>query len=152
MRILIFASSAWLSISAAHAAGNSEWKTEKLADAEFKVRLVSDPAEITGILERLSDTQRLAAAVFVSGDIRSARLLIKEKEIIRDLETQATEAHFARMRSGLTESVETSSLHIDILRDLRRINAHLVAAAYPVLVQSGELLPSRLKEDEAPLR
>jgi phosphate:Na+ symporter len=109
-------------------------------------------AEITAILERLSETQRLAAAVFVSGDIRSARLLIKEKEVIRDLETQATEAHFARMRSGLTESVETSALHIDILRDLRRINAHLVAAAYPVLDRSGELLPSRLKEDETPLR
>ena len=50
MRILIFAISAWLSISAAYAAGNSDWKTEKLADAEFKVRLVLDPAEITGIL------------------------------------------------------------------------------------------------------
>ncbi|CBS87211.1 Na/Pi cotransporter family protein [Azospirillum lipoferum] len=102
-------------------------------------------AEIAGMLERLSETQRLAAAVFVSGDIRSARALMREKEVIRDLETSATEAHFARLRAGRTESVETSALHLDILRDLRRINAHLVAAAYPVLDQSGELLPSRLK-------
>ena len=50
MRILIFAISAWLSVAAAHAAGNGEWKTEKLADAEFKVRLVLDPAEITQVL------------------------------------------------------------------------------------------------------
>ncbi|MDR6770209.1 Na/Pi cotransporter family protein [Azospirillum sp. BE72] len=106
-------------------------------------------AEIAGMLERLSETQRLAAAVFVSGDIRSARALMREKEVIRDLETSATEAHFARLRAGRTESVETSALHLDILRDLRRINAHLVAAAYPVLDQSGELLPSRLKH-EAP--
>lgn len=102
-------------------------------------------AEIAGMLERLSETQRLAAAVFVSGDIRSARALMREKEVIRDLETSATDAHFARLRAGRTESVETSALHLDILRDLRRINAHLVAAAYPVLDQSGELLPSRLK-------
>ncbi len=102
-------------------------------------------AEIAVMLERLSETQRLAAAVFVSGDIRSARALMHEKEVIRDLETSATEAHFARLRAGRTESVETSALHLDILRDLRRINAHLVAAAYPVLDQSGELLPSRLK-------
>ncbi len=102
-------------------------------------------AEIAGMLERLSETQRLAAAVFVSGDVRSARALIHEKEVIRDLETSATEAHFARLRAGRKESVETSALHLDILRDLRRINAHLVAAAYPVLDQSGELLPSRLK-------
>lgn len=106
-------------------------------------------AEIAGMLERLSETQRLAAAVFVSGDVRSARALIHEKEVIRDLETSATEAHFARLRAGRKESVETSALHLDILRDLRRINAHLVAAAYPVLDQSGELLPSRLKRGAA---
>lgn len=111
-----------------------------------KLRFSAEGAgEIAGMLERLSETQRLAAAVFVSGDLRSARALIHEKEVIRDLETSATEAHFARLRAGRTESVETSALHLDILRDLRRINAHLVAAAYPVLDQSGELLPSRLK-------
>lgn len=106
-------------------------------------------AEIAGMLERLSETQRLAAAVFVSRDVRSARALIHEKEVIRDLETSATGAHFARLRAGRKESVETSALHLDILRDLRRINAHLVAAAYPVLDQSGELLPSRLKRGTA---
>jgi hypothetical protein len=50
MRILLFAISAWLSVFAASAAGSGEWKTEKLADAEFKVRLVLDPAEITEVL------------------------------------------------------------------------------------------------------
>jgi phosphate:Na+ symporter len=106
-------------------------------------------AEITGMLERLLETQRLAAAVFMSGDVRSARMLMREKEVIRDLETGATEAHFARLRAGRTESLETSALHLDILRDLRRINAHLATAAYPVLNQSGELRPSRLKDNEA---
>jgi phosphate:Na+ symporter len=101
------------------------------------------------MLERLLETQRLAAAVFLSGDVRSARMLMREKEVIRDLETGATEAHFARLRAGRTESLETSALHLDILRDLRRINAHLATAAYPVLNQSGELRPSRLKDNEA---
>ncbi|PWC50940.1 Na/Pi cotransporter family protein [Azospirillum sp. TSA6c] len=115
-----------------------------------KLRFSTEGAgEIAGMLERLSETQRLAAAVFVSRDVRSARALIHEKEVIRDLETSATEAHFARLRAGRKESVETSALHLDILRDLRRINAHLVAAAYPVLDQSGELLPSRLKRGAA---
>lgn len=50
MRVLIFAISAWLSVMAAWAAGGGEWKTEKLADAEFKVRLVLDPAEISDVL------------------------------------------------------------------------------------------------------
>jgi len=104
--------------------------------------------EIAGMLERLLATQRLAAAVFVSGDLRTARSLMREKEIIRDLETRATEAHFTRLRAGRSESLETSALHIDILRDLRRINAHLVATAYPVLDQSGELRASRLKDGD----
>ena len=103
-------------------------------------------ADLIGILERLKKTQELAAAVFVSGDRRAARTLMKEKEIVRGLEARATEAHFSRLRAGRSESVETSALHLDILRDLRRINAHLVTAAYPVLDRSGELLPSRVKE------
>ena len=45
------------------------------------------------------------------------------------------------------ESVETRALHLDMLRDLKRINAHIAAAAYPVLEQRGGLLPSRLKQD-----
>ncbi|WP_207459074.1 Na/Pi cotransporter family protein [Azospirillum sp. SYSU D00513] len=106
-------------------------------------------AEIVAMLERLGETQRLAAAVFLSGDLRSARALMREKEVIRDLETRATEAHFARLRAGRTESLETSALHLDILRDLRRINAHLAAVAHPVLDRSGELAPSRLR-GEAP--
>jgi phosphate:Na+ symporter len=45
------------------------------------------------------------------------------------------------------ESVETSTLHLDVLRDLKRINSHIAAAAYPVLERLGELLPSRLRRD-----
>jgi phosphate:Na+ symporter len=45
------------------------------------------------------------------------------------------------------ESVETSSLHLDLLRDLKRINAHVASAAYPVLEKRGELLSNRLRQD-----
>jgi phosphate:Na+ symporter len=65
----------------------------------------------------------------------------------RNLETRTTEAHFARIRAGRVESVETSALHLDLLRDLKRIIAHIAAAAYPVLEMRGELLPSRLRQD-----
>jgi phosphate:Na+ symporter len=72
-------------------------------------------------------------------------LLVEEKEILRGLEAEATAAHFERLREGRVGSVETSALHLDTLRDLKRVNAHLVAAAaYPVLEGRGELLPSRL--------
>ncbi|HEV7997547.1 MAG TPA: Na/Pi cotransporter family protein, partial [Stellaceae bacterium] len=104
-------------------------------------------SEIRQMLRRLATNARTAAAVFMTGDVRAARELLGEKEVFRDLETRATEAHFARIRAGRVESVETSALHLDLLRDLKRINAHLAAAAYPVLEQRGELLSSRLKQE-----
>ncbi|MGH7117306.1 MAG: Na/Pi cotransporter family protein [Stellaceae bacterium] len=104
-------------------------------------------AEIHAMLQRLAVNVRTAAAVFMTGDVRAARGLLGEKEVFRDLETRATEAHFARIRAGRVESVETSALHLDLLRDLKRINAHIAAAAYPVLEQRGELLPSRLRQE-----
>ncbi|MBV8737269.1 MAG: Na/Pi cotransporter family protein [Alphaproteobacteria bacterium] len=103
--------------------------------------------EIRGMLQRLALNVRTAAAVFMTDDVRAARGLLGEKEVFRDLETRATEAHFARIRAGRMESVETSSLHLDMLRDLKRINAHVAAAAYPVLEKRGELLSSRLRQD-----
>ena len=51
-------------------------------------------------------------------------------------------------RSGNPDSAETSALHLDLLRDLKLVNAHLVAAAaYPVLEAQGELLHSRLRRE-----
>ncbi len=108
---------------------------------------VEGQAEIRAMLERLAGNVHTAAAVFMTDDARAARTLLGEKEVFRDLEARATEAHFARVRAGRVESVETSALHLDILRDLKRINAHIAAAAYAVLEKRGELLSSRLRQE-----
>jgi phosphate:Na+ symporter len=108
---------------------------------------VEGQAEIRAMLERLAGNVHTAAAVFMTDDARAARALLGEKEVFRDLEARATETHFARVRAGRVESVETSALHLDVLRDLKRINAHVAAAAYAVLEKRGELLPSRLRRD-----
>jgi phosphate:Na+ symporter len=98
------------------------------------------------IVDRLITNLRAAAALLVTGDDRAARLLVEEKEIFRTLEAEATAAHFEYLREGHLGSVETSAMHLDALRDLKRVNAHLVAAAaYPVLEGKGELLSSRLR-------
>jgi phosphate:Na+ symporter len=98
------------------------------------------------IIDRLMANLRAAASLLVTGDDRAARLLVEEKEVFRSLEAEATASHFERLREGNVGTVETSALHLDALRDLKRVNAHLVAAAaYPVLEGKGELLPSRLR-------
>jgi phosphate:Na+ symporter len=104
-------------------------------------------AELAGALDRVLANLRMAASLFVTEDTRVARLLAEEKMTFRTLENAATAAHFEAMRAG--DAAEDSALHLDLLRDIRRVNAHLVAAAaYPVLESHGELLPSRLRRDD----
>ncbi len=96
------------------------------------------------------DQLQLAMAVFVSGDPVMARQMIAAKEKFRDLSHASAESHLARLRSGRIESLETSALHLDLLRDLKRINSHLVSVAYPILDAQGELRKSRLRKKPLP--
>ncbi len=102
--------------------------------------------ELTEMHGRVVDQMQLSLSVFVSGDIVMARRLVALKEHFRDLERTGNEQHLDRLRSGKIESIETSALHIDILRDFKRIIAHLTSVAYPILDAEGELRRSRLIE------
>ncbi len=99
------------------------------------------------MIDRLTSNARAAAAVFITEDPRAARQLLGEKEVFGELELRATDEHFGRTRASRAESIEMSKLLLDIVRDLKRVNAHLAAAAYPVLEGRGELLPSRLRHE-----
>ena len=68
---------------------------------------------------------------------------------MRDAERQAAENHLARLRAGRPESIDSSALHLDILRDLKRIHSHICAIAYPMLDEAGQLYRSRLKRVDA---
>jgi phosphate:Na+ symporter len=103
--------------------------------------------EIREMMDRLIGNARAAAAVFMTEDPRAARQLLGEKEVFRELELRTTEEYFGRARNSRAETIEMSKLLLDIVRDLKRVNAHLAAAAYPILEGRGELLPSRLKQD-----
>ena len=106
-------------------------------------------AELLSMIGRLISNIRTAASLFMSGDERAARLLASEKEVFRSLQAASMDAHFDRLRSRRPDTTETSSLHLDALRDLKIVNNHIVAAAaYPVLENKGELLPSRLRQTD----
>jgi phosphate:Na+ symporter len=106
-------------------------------------------SELQAFHKHILDNLKLAFSVFINGDVRIARMLIEEKANLRVAELAAAESHLARLREGRLESIETTSLHLDVLRDLKRIHSHICSAAYPVLEAAGELQPSRLKESEA---
>lgn len=107
----------------------------------------ADQAAVLELVDRLAANVHAAGAVFMGGDVRAARALAGEKEVFREAEDGATQAHFARLREGHDGKGEAGALHLDVLRDLKQVNAHLVAAAaYPVLKTQGELLSSRLRD------
>ena len=96
---------------------------------------------------RILENFDLAMNVFMSPDVDMARMLIRQKVGIRDLERNFAETHYARIADGRADSIETSALHLDVLRDLKRINGHLTSVAYPILDRAGELTQSRLKDE-----
>jgi phosphate:Na+ symporter len=90
-------------------------------------------AELTAFHERIVRNFRIALAVFMAGDIQEARRLVSEKAELRSIELAAAERHLERLRAGRQETLETTSLHLDVLRDLKRIHSHICSVAYPVL-------------------
>lgn len=114
-------------------------KRASFSDAGFK--------ELQRFHARILENFDLAMNVFMSGDVGLARTLIRQKVSIRDLERNYAESHYDRIGAGRPDSIETSALHIDILRDLKRINGHVTSVAYAILDRAGELTESRLKDE-----
>jgi phosphate:Na+ symporter len=108
------------------------------------LRLPKDSLDdITSMHAKLLEHLQLAASVLMFQDIGSARRLVSEKERFRDLERAVAQKHLDQLRSGRTAG-DTGTLQLDIVRDLKRIEAHIASTGHSLLEQSGELKPSRL--------
>ena len=103
-------------------------------------------AEICELHARLVDNLRLSMSVFLNGDVRDAQRLLEEKARFRDLERAYSGTHLERLADNTMQSIETSSLHLDLISDLKRINSHICSIAYPILDSAGALSPTRLRQ------
>lgn len=101
--------------------------------------------ELKGLFDMTIDNLRIGQTIFVTGDAGLARQLMEVKVSVRRLEKLSSGRHLERLRDGRPESLLTSSLHLDMLRDLKRINAHIVSVAHPILDEGGLLIESRLR-------
>jgi phosphate:Na+ symporter len=102
--------------------------------------------ELSDMHRQVLANARLAFNVIVNRDTAIARSLVEEKDKMREIERIASQNHFERLREGTPTSIESSSIHLDTIRDLKEINALLASLAYPVLEQHGQLRGSRLKK------
>ena len=93
------------------------------------------------------DNIRLATGVLSSGDIEGAKRLIAQKDAFRAVENQILDAHFRGSTRGKTATPRHSALYVDMIRDLHRVNSHVVAAGYPIVDAAGLLRGSRLRKE-----
>ena len=65
---------------------------------------------------------------------------------MRQLERESHDRHLRRLQAGLVESIETSDVHLELVRALKEINSLLATVAYPILNEHGLLSESRLRK------
>jgi phosphate:Na+ symporter len=120
-----------------------------LADKKIRHDLdfsVAGMAEIEDLHARLLAHLQLGLSVFLNGDLKCAQQLLAGKDQFRSLELRYADNHLARLSDNTPHSIETSSLHLDLISDMKRINSLFCSIAYPILDEAGVLAPSRLRE------
>jgi phosphate:Na+ symporter len=100
--------------------------------------------ELTALHARLLENMHLALNVLISQDQPSARQLVVEKDRMRELARRTRDLHLQRLQCGTPESIETSGMHLEIVRGLKDLNSLMATVAYPLLSRNGDLLGSRL--------
>lgn len=89
--------------------------------------------EIVELHRRICENLDRGVAAFASHDVTLARQILDQKPEISKLERGYRENHIQRLRDGYRETIDTSEIHLDILTNLKRINSHITAIAYPIL-------------------
>lgn len=102
--------------------------------------------EIQALHARVLVNMHMALNVLVSSDLESARQLAAEKSVLRRMERDSHDRHLARLRAGAAETLDTSDIHLEVVRALKEVNSLLVKVAYPILSEQGYLRDTRLVE------
>ena len=104
--------------------------------------------ELAGLHSQLISNLRLGLSVFLSADKESARQLLREKRRFRAQERRLAHAHVSRLQRKIVQSIETSSLHLELIADMKRLNSLFCSSAYVVLETSdtGALIVDDLSD------
>ncbi|WP_215847915.1 Na/Pi cotransporter family protein [Candidatus Pantoea bituminis] len=94
--------------------------------------------ELEALHEQLIANLRLSLSVFLSHDVTSAKRLRRAKHRFRLMIRRYSHAHVDRLHQKNVQSIETSSLHLGLLGDMKRLNSLFCATAYTVLEQPDD--------------
>tara|TARA_R110002124_G_scaffold64985_2_gene177483 strand:+ start:291164 stop:292795 length:1632 start_codon:yes stop_codon:yes gene_type:complete len=122
-----------------HMAKKKMEKHKVFSDEGFK--------EIRTFFESTLDSLKLSRNVFMTEDPDLARRLFVVKGDFKRDERESSARHMRRLADGVPETLSTSSMHTDIIRDLVRIQSLITSVSYPILERSGQLRKTRLLAD-----
>ena len=91
--------------------------------------------EIADLHRMVVENLELSLAALASGDQEIAEKVIRHKGNVNVLERRLRQQHIARLHAGLRESIDTSSIHLDVLASFKRANSLVTGIAYAVLGQ-----------------
>lgn len=94
--------------------------------------------ELDKFYSMVTENLQIAINAFATRDANLAHQLLRHKERIDEFERDLRDRHFVRLKEGLTETHETSSIHLDMLTHLKRINSALTHVAYAILQEPSE--------------
>ncbi|WP_202307125.1 sodium-dependent inorganic phosphate transporter [Dryocola clanedunensis] len=130
-----------MSLNLEQAADIIERMGSEVADKSLSARRAFSPdglTELDTLLQQLTSNLKLSLSVFFSGDVNSARRLRRNKHRFRILNRRYSHAHVDRLHQQNVQSIETSSLHLGLLGDMKRLNSLFCAVAYSVLEQPDD--------------
>ena len=130
-----------MSLNLDQAADILERMGSEVADKSLAARRAFSPEgikELDTLLNQLTANLKLSLSVFFSGDVPSARRLRRYKHRFRILNRRYSHAHVDRLHQQNVQSIETSSLHLSLLGDMKRLNSLFCAVAYSVLEQPDD--------------
>lgn len=117
-------------------------KAKTKEDVAFSRKQTEAVGELVNLVR---ESLRISSSVLASGDIEGARRLIEQKTSFRTLENRIIEEHFRQRDDARAKPLRASAIFVDMIRDLHRINSHIVSAAYPIVDQAGLLRDTRLR-------
>jgi len=125
---------------AGHIVGRMQRRSEQRVFARI------DLEEQATLHAELQANLRLGLSVFLSGDPRSARQLLRQKRRFRALERRLAHAHVDRLHRQATQGSDGGSPHLELLADMKRLNSLFCCCAYVVL--EAEDLATDQPEDD----
>lgn len=94
-------------------------------------------SEIIAFHRRIKENFDSAIGAITTYDKSLAGRLMDERKVGVDTHIKLHNAHIDRLKRGLSETIETSTIHLDFIDDLERVNFHISNIGYAILGKVG---------------